>query len=1521
MEILMKLTFLRLFSLLITLSLLITPVSAQPDWDLTESQRSTNNTLNFSANGKIDPVVLDEIHSQGSTDFFIWMVEQADVSQARNLPTKLEKGEFVFETLFNFAEQSQKDLRAFLDTQGADYQPFYIANLVHVKSGSQQLLLDIAARPDVDAILPNRQFQLQEPFIDDPDPPQTLAVETNITFIKATDVWALGYTGQGTVLAGGDTGLQWDHPAIIDHYRGWNGATANHNYNWWDATGTYPLVPTDGHGHGTHISGTMVGDDGGTNQIGVAPGAQVIHCKNMTDGGSGNDATFITCFEWVLAPWDLNGENPLPSMAPHAMNNSWGYWGGGQPQFITIIENLHAAGILVEVSAGNEGPSCGTLRSPGDYEQVLTTGSVSHAGGVLPGTISSFSSRGPSSLYPDDYFPDIMAPGENIRSSLPGNNYASWSGTSMAGPHTAALVGLMWSANPALTGFVEETIQIIKDTAVPLTGQGGSNCGGDYDTGPNNDWGYGTIDALAAVNAAIDFSDIGTLEGTVTEAGSGDPIEGATILATGPFNRSATTNADGEYSLLALAGTYNVTVIKYGYMSQTVTDVEILEDETEVLDFILELADTYTVSGTVTDINTGWPLYARIDITDFPLSPVWTDPETGEYSAELVGGLEYTFHVDAWVDGYLNVSRAVGPLDNNTVEDFALDVDGFSCTAPGYSLDYLYHENFVADDGGFTLEGANPAPWQWGTPVTWPGECVDGSTCWGTNLTGNYNHNANQSIVSPVIDLSGVAPGMQLTTRWYQANHIENYTWDKAYAEVSIGGGAWQIMWQNPSATIQEDWRDLNYDISAAAGTDVQFRWRFTSDGSVNYAGLYVDRVIITEETACQPEAGGLIVGNVYDGNTGNGMIGASVSSDKGYATSTVAIPLDENVNDGFYTLFAPEGANELTVSVSGNYGVGSAIVIADDGETIKQDFFLPAGIIEAHPEALEVTLAMGSTFTLPMELINSGGLDAEFEIVEIDEGFNPLTAIAGGSWSYTSAAEVGPLSVRSPEGRQSLAADFIGEIAWTGAASLPAGDGVVRYSHAQCSDDPESFYVISGVNEAFNITNKAWLYDAITDEWSQLANIPTGQEGPSAVCHDGYIYVLGGGGTNQFFIYDIAADDWSPAPALPRNVWGAAVGIYAGYLYMIGGDNDFSFGGISNQVNIYDINAGSWISTGTVMPTAAVSAGFAQAGQYLYVVGGWGDASPGQNVDQTQRYDMASDDWDLGPIFTSARADLPLPITGTYLYAIGGDAPGGGAFDATSVVEKLDHTTFPGGSWESATSLPGPLTAHKGGFCTETFTGGEVWSTGGYTGASVVGTNQYEPAEACFSYSEDVPWLSTDPTSGIVPAMDSQIIDVIFDASVPEVDQPGEYTAILRFMNDTPYGHLDIPVTMTVIADADYGVELDPTEADQSGDPGETVEYSLTLTNTGNVTDIVSITATGNQWGVQLSETLFLLQPGESVGLSVQVEIPPDAFGGASDTVIIIAISGWDISVTSISLLTTSTPLNFIYMPVVSRN
>ena len=299
-----------------------------------------------------------------------------------------------------------------------------------------------------------------------PDSIAPQAVGSNISFIKANQVWALGYTGTGIVLAGQDTGMQWDHPALKNHYRGWNGSTADHNYNWWDATAPTPRRPATVTATGPIPAAPWQGMTGPATRSGWPPAPSSSTARALPTPAAPTTPNVLTCFQWFLAPWDLNHANPNPAKAPNAINNSLGWSGGNHLNFVDAINNLQAAGILVEVSAGNDGPGCQTLGSPGDYDNILTTGSVDSSA-AFPGNLSSFSSRGPSKITPSSFMPDVMAPGKTIRSSLPGNTYGNMDGTSMAGPHVTALVALLWQAAPSLKGHVPETIAAIKGQSRP----------------------------------------------------------------------------------------------------------------------------------------------------------------------------------------------------------------------------------------------------------------------------------------------------------------------------------------------------------------------------------------------------------------------------------------------------------------------------------------------------------------------------------------------------------------------------------------------------------------------------------------------------------------------------------------------------------------------------------------------------------------------------------------------------------------------------------------------------------------------------------------------------------------------------------------------------------------------------------------------------------------------------------------------------------------------------------------------
>ena len=268
-----------------------------------------------------------------------------------------------------------------------------------------------------------------------------------------------------------------------------------------------------------------------------------------------------------------------------------------------------------------------------------------------------------------------------------------------------------------------------------------------------------------------------------------------------------------------------------------------------------------------------------------------------------------------------------------------------------------------------------------------------------------------------------------------------------------------------------------------------------------------------------------------------------------------------------------------------------------------------------------------------------------------------------------------------------------------------------------------------------------------------------------------------------------------------------ASAGAFDGKVFYIGGDDDFFPGsGVFNEVFMYDIASNSW-SQGTSMPTATSGAGTVQAGEFLYVVGGWGAAAPGSNVNATQRYDMSADTWETGPEFGPAKADFALAASGSALYAMAGDNNGASFFDASASVHRLDLGAWPSGSWEDlGDPLPSPRPANQAGFCTTAKVGGEIYSIAGFANFVWNSDTLYrETGEGCAG-GVDVPWISEDPVLGTIDAGASLEITVTVDASVPEVDQPGAYRAELVIAEDTPHSVPPVPVTMNVAPPADWG-------------------------------------------------------------------------------------------------------------------
>lgn len=465
---------------------------------------------------KVETTVLTAV-ADGSTDFLLVLNEQADLAHHVNIANKADKGTAVYTTLTTYAQRSQQPLLDQLVKQGVPHRSFWIANVIWVQ-GDADVVEQMARSRLVERVVANRSFSADLPLPTTTHAPTT--IEWNISKIGAPTVWDLGIMGAGVVIGGQDTGYQWDHPALKNSYRGWNGSTADHNYNWHDAItsgnggvcGVGSPEPCDDFGHGTHTMGIMSGNDmdsaesgwpgDAPNAIGVAPGASWIGCRNM-DVGNGTPTTYMDCFQWFIAPTDLNDANPDPGKAPHVISNSWSCpiaEGCLDPDILKqVVENTRAAGIVVVAAASNLGYlGCSSVSTPPSiYDATFTIGSVNDSD-----IIAGSSARGPVIVDGSGRLkPDVTAPGVNVRSAWTNSAYLVASGTSMASPHVAGLVALLIDANPALAGRVDEIEVIIRDTAVPLLTDEG--CGGTAGMVPNNVYGFGRINALAAVQSQI----------------------------------------------------------------------------------------------------------------------------------------------------------------------------------------------------------------------------------------------------------------------------------------------------------------------------------------------------------------------------------------------------------------------------------------------------------------------------------------------------------------------------------------------------------------------------------------------------------------------------------------------------------------------------------------------------------------------------------------------------------------------------------------------------------------------------------------------------------------------------------------------------------------------------------------------------------------------------------------------------------------------------------------------------------
>lgn len=429
---------------------------------------------------------------------FVILRNQADIASATQIDDYDARRQYVYDTLIEFAAVDQQSLRVSLDRFSINYTPYYLENALLI-DGGPLIKWWLESRPEVDRVLDNPILRplpaLPAESTGTANPPD--GPTWNLTSIKANRVWdEFGVSGQGIVIGQSDSGVDGTHPEIAVQYRG---RGDSNDYNWLDPW-YQTSQPTDLNGHGTHTLGTIIGKS-----TGVAPGAHWIGCVNLARNLA-NPGLYLDCLQFMLAPYPIGGDPWLdgqPTLSAHVLNNSWGcpeIEGCDAIVLKPAVSALRDAGIFVVASAGNDGPTCETINQPlALFDEVFSVGAVDQSG-----FLASFSSRGPVTIDGSGRLkPDVVAPGVNILSAFPNNSYEYLPGTSMAGPHVVGLVALMWSANPELIGNIDLTERLIVETTRPISGHT-STCG-NVDNSPNNDAGYGIIDAFAAVQAALEL--------------------------------------------------------------------------------------------------------------------------------------------------------------------------------------------------------------------------------------------------------------------------------------------------------------------------------------------------------------------------------------------------------------------------------------------------------------------------------------------------------------------------------------------------------------------------------------------------------------------------------------------------------------------------------------------------------------------------------------------------------------------------------------------------------------------------------------------------------------------------------------------------------------------------------------------------------------------------------------------------------------------------------------------------------
>ncbi|MFD7860892.1 S8 family serine peptidase [Streptomyces sp. NPDC059783] len=779
------------------------------------------------ASAKVDAALTSAVKGGGDATFFVILKDQADLTGAKKQKTHAKKATAAYSELRAHATTSQRSLNTFLDKKKVGHEDYWITNTVKV-TGDQALVNEIAKRSDVASVVKQHSFKLDDietsdkkvtasraaALGTDSSADGTDAPAWGVSDIKADQVWdQYQDRGEGIVIANVDSGVQYDHPDLVANYRGNNGdGTFSHDYNFYDASGQCPTTaPCDNNGHGTHTMGTMVAKNG----LGVAPNAKWIAAKGCASDICYDDE-LLAAGQWILAPTDHNGQNPRPDLAPNIVNNSWGNKDTSTPFYQDILAAWDAAGIFEAFAAGNDGDgvTCSTTHPPGAQADSYGVGAYD-----VNGKIANFSGFGPSPTDGSEK-PNISAPGVQIPSTWPGSSYNTINGTSMATPHVAGAVALLWSAAPSLIGNIEETRNLLNEGARDVDD---THCGGT--AGMNYVWGNGKLDILASVDKAPHTAAV--VSGKATDNATGAALPGITVKSTDAAGavRTVTTNTDGTYRLPLAAGTYSFEFSGYGYGNGSAADVVLAESQAYTQNISLTAVPSHQVSGTVRDV-TGKPLPgATVELNGTPLPAVTTDAN-GAYAFKKVAEGSYSLAVKpaapVLCNGVYTGGATVGTAD--LTKDVRVpnrtDNSGNICAPAAYSwIAGSKKVSLTGDEDSATVSLPFPVK-HYGVSYSTASVTTDGLVNFLSARVGDYNNtalpttgvNGVKGIVAPLWDdlTLDKKSSVQTATTGTKGNRTFAIVWNNAaYANGTTGRATFEAVFDEATGAVTFQYKSV----------------------------------------------------------------------------------------------------------------------------------------------------------------------------------------------------------------------------------------------------------------------------------------------------------------------------------------------------------------------------------------------------------------------------------------------------------------------------------------------------------------------------------------------------------------------------------------------------------------------------------------------------------------------------------------------------------------------------------------